>query len=132
MFTKGFKDQDQRKLSEELGKILQLEFVPDYWEQSQKQALNTQLIALTGISITDIIEISVLDFFAKIEEHSLSFENQELLGDILLKVLPLEKKTNKIPLAEKAIAIYEHAQKESNMFSFGLISKINMAKAYLP
>ncbi|SFU27063.1 hypothetical protein SAMN05216480_10155 [Pustulibacterium marinum] len=130
MLTKGFKDEDQQKLSEFFYDMLQLDFVPKNWRNQQKISVNVLLKEHTGLSIDTIIATSESDLLTHLHQQQLSFENYELLGDLLLKIIPVETE-NQTNLANKALAIFEYAQIESKMFSFGLIQKITQAKSFL-
>lgn len=130
MLTKGFKDEDQQKLSEFFDDMLQLDFVPKNWKQQQKISVNALLKEHININLDTIFSISESDLLTHLHQQQLSFENYELLGDLLLKIIPVEPE-NQTNLANKALAIYEYAQIESKMFSFGLIQKITQAKSFL-
>lgn len=131
MLTKGFKDEDQERIGEALGDLTSIEFLPDDWEAYQRKELNLQLEQLIHISLNDIVSDSSATLLEHIHSLHLSFGNYEKLGDLLWRILPLEPESEEQNLAEKIVAIYEYAQNESKMFSFGLIEKINEAKSLL-
>lgn len=131
MLTKGFKDEDQERVGAQLGDIFAIEFTPDYWERQQRQDLNIRLKALIHLSIDDIEKLNGRELLEHLGNLNLSFSNFEKIGDIIWKIIPLEPEGMEQNLAEKVVAIYEYAQQQTKMFSFGLIGKITEAKSLL-
>ncbi|MFI2741812.1 hypothetical protein ACG2LH_03650 [Zhouia sp. PK063] len=128
MLSKGLRDEDNEKIDEALQALLKVEFIPDYWEKQQRQNVSESLQSLVKLSLNEVETISKNDLLQHLHDLKLEFSNYEQLGDLLLKIAPLEE-NNQQNLAKKTLAIYEHAQQESKMFSFGLIQKITNAQA---
>ncbi|GLB53142.1 hypothetical protein NBRC110019_21820 [Neptunitalea chrysea] len=127
MLTKGFKDEHQRRITEALGKILQLEFIPD----DSNAQVDSILEDLLGVSVTNIETINKEILLDILQKKDLSFENYVLLADVLFKILQIKKDIQQQNLAQTIIAIYEYAQDKNHIFSFGLIQKISQVKSYL-
>lgn len=127
MLTKGFKDEEQKKLNQQFNAGLQLEFVPDLWQQEERRKLDAILQKTLDATLDDIETSSTKDLLKRLKTQKLNFSNYESFADLLVKTIPVEEKYRS-NLAEKAVAIYETAQQESSTFSFGLIQKINTAK----
>jgi|SRR5699024_4807105 len=127
MLTKGFKDQERKKLDQILQAGFRLEFVPEIWQQEERQHLDQIFKQALDTSLNEIETISTQQMLAKFKELKLSFSNLEHLADLLVKTIPVEP-DRKGELARKAVAIYEFAQKDSQTFSLGLQEKIDAAK----
>ncbi len=130
MLTKGFKDEEQKRLDQILNAGLQLAFVPESWKTEGKHKLDELLLQTAKLSLLDITTLPTEELLARLKAQNFSFSNLEHFADILLRVAELEE-NNASDLAQKALAVYEFAQAESKTFSFGLIQKISAAKAKL-
>ncbi len=71
------------------------------------------------------------DLLERLKNADFEFSHYEQFGDLLLNAIPMEPEEKESLLATHAAAVYETAQKESKTFSFGLIQKINNAKALI-
>ena len=129
MLSKGLKDEENQKVNELIGKLMELEFVPDFWEIEQRKKVDDLLFDNLGISFADLETWSSEDLLKQLKQLNFDFSNLEQFGDFLLKILPLEDVDHESHLAQRAIAVFNKAQIESKTFSFGLIQKLNQAKA---
>ncbi len=128
MLSKGLKDEENQKVNELIGKLMELEFVPDFWENEQRKKVNELLFSTLGFTITDLETWTSAELLIKLKQLNFDFTNLEEFGDFLLKIIPFEDEQYESHLAKSTIAIYETAQIESKTFSFGLIQKLNQAK----
>lgn len=129
MLNKGLKSEVNQKLNELIGKMLEIEFVPDLWEREQRQEIDDKLQVILSFGLQNIESITPESLLEKLKEQQFDFSNFEQFGDLLLKLIPLESEIYKSQLATSAVAIFEYIQKESKTFSFTMIQKINQAKA---
>lgn len=129
MLNKGLKSEVNQKLNELIGKMLEIEFVPDLWEREQRQEIDDKLQATLSFGLQDIESMTPESLLEKLKEKDFDFSNFEQFGDLILKLIPLEAEIYKSQLATSAVAIFEYIQKESKTFSFTMIQKINQAKA---
>lgn len=128
MLNKGLKDEENQKINELVGKLLGLEFVPEFYESEQRTKVNGLLFEELGFKISDLEVWSSEELLIKLKQLNFNFSNFEQLGDFILKIIPFEDEAYESHLAVLAVAIFEYIQKESKTFSFSIIQKINQAK----
>jgi len=131
MLSKGLKDEEKEKISELFDSMLLLDFVPYLWKNEQRQKLSDNLKKILDLTLDDVENQSIEFLLAKLKSADLEFSHYEQFADLLLKSLPFEAEGRQSLLAKKAVAVYETAQQESKIFSFGLIQKINKARTLL-
>lgn len=129
MLSKGLKDEENQKVNELIGKMTEIEFVPDLWEREQRQKIDNKLQEILSFGLEDIESMNSESLLEKLKEQHFDFSNFEQFGDLILKIIPLEAEAHESHLAASAVAIFEFIQKESKTFSFSIIEKINQAKA---
>lgn len=129
MLSKGLKDEENQKVNELIGKLMELEFVPEFWENEQRKKVDSFLSENLGFNIADLESWTSDELLIRLKELNFDFSNLEQFGDLLLKIIPLEDVDHESHLAKSAVAVYESVQIESKTFSFGLIQKLNQAKA---
>jgi len=129
MLNKGLKDEENQKINELVGKLLDLEFVPEFYESEQRSKVNGLLFEQLGFKISDLETWSSQDLLVRLKRLNFDFSNYEQFGDLLLKLIPFEAEVHESHLAKSTVAIFETAQIESKTFSFSLIEKLNQAKA---
>lgn len=130
MLTKSFKDQQQRKIDQALNAGLQLAFVPESWDLKAKQQIDEILIQTAGISLTHLTARPTDEIIAILKKQAFSFSNLEHFADLLIHIAGADKDSSP-DLIKKAVAIYEFAQQENQLFSLGLLQKINHAQTLL-
>ena len=128
MLSKGLKDEENQKINELVGRLIDLEFVPELYESEQKSKVNGLLFEQLGFKISDLESWPSEELLKRLKELNFDFSNLEMFGDFLLKIIPFEAEQHESHLAKSAIAVYESAQIESKTYSFGLIQKLNRAK----
>ncbi len=131
MLSKGLKDEEKEKISELFNSMLDLEFVPDLWKNEQRQKLSDNLKKKLDLTLDDVENQNTEFLLAKLKSADFEFSHYEQFGDLLLKSSPFEAEDQKIQLAKKAVVVFETAQQENKIFSFGLIQKINKARSLL-
>jgi hypothetical protein len=131
MLSKGLRDEEKEKISELFNSMLDLEFLPDLWKNEQREKVNLRLKKILDITLDDVENSSIEALLAKLKSADFSFAHYEQFGDLLLKSIPFEAEDRQFQLTKKAVAVYETAQQVCKIFSFGLIQKINEAKALL-
>ena len=129
MLSKGLKDEENQKINELVGKLIDLEFVPEFYESEQRSKVNGLLFEQLGFKISDLETWSSEDLLIKLKQLNFDFSNYEQFGDFLLKIIPFEDEQYESHLAKSAIAVFETTQIESKTFSFSLMEKLNQAKA---
>ncbi|RKS55279.1 hypothetical protein BC962_0238 [Gillisia mitskevichiae] len=129
MLSKGLKDEENQKINELVGRLIELEFVPEFYESEQRSKVNGLLFDQLGFNISDLETWSSEELLLKLKQLNFDFSNLEEFGDFLLKIIPFEDEQHESHLAKATIAVYEAAQIESKTFSFSLIQKLNQAKA---
>lgn len=130
MLSKGLRDEENQKINELVGRLIDLEFVPEFYETEQRSKANGLLFEQLGFNISDLETWSSEELLQKLEKLNFDFSNLEQFGDFLLKIIPFEGETQKLHFSTQAVAIFEYIQKESKTFSFSIIQKINIAKTY--
>ena len=126
MLNKGLRDQESERIDNVLNTLHSLVFVPKFWNIEDTSLIDN---ALTNFGLTTqvLIEINQNDLIELLRRLHLDWNQQEQFADFMM-ALSIE---NPFDLTEKAMAIYEHIQSESKVFSFGINTKIASAKANL-
>lgn len=131
MLSKGLRDEEKKKIDDAFIALLDIEFVPNLWENEQRNKLNEKLQAMLNITLDAIENMTSEALLEKLKAADFEFRHYEQFGDLMLRAIPLEPEEKESLLATHTAAVYETAQKESKTFSFGLIQKINNAKALI-
>ena len=126
MLNKGLRDQESERIDNVLNTLHSLVFVPKFWNIEDTSLIDN---ALTNFGLTTqvLIEINQNDLIELLRRLHLDWNQQEQFADFMMALSienPFDKK-------KKAMAIYEHIQSESKVFSFVLNTKIASAKANL-
>ncbi len=129
MLSKGLRDEENQKINELVGRLIDLEFVPEFYESEQRSKVNGLLFEQLGFKFSDLETWPAEDLLVKLKKLNFDFLNLEQFGDFLLNIIPFEGEQHASHLAASAVAIFEYIQKESKTFSFSIIQKINQAKA---
>ncbi len=128
MLSKGFRDEEKERASEALTDLIDIEFVPDLWKKEQEEKVEDFIKKFTSLDLQQVLEIPADELLLKLKESNFGSQQYEEFGDLLIKMIPVYKEKEQ-ELAQKALALYEFSQIESRTFSFGLIQKVNDAKA---
>ena len=129
MLSKGLRDEENQKISELVGRLIDLEFVPEFYESEQRSKVNGLLFEQLGFKISELETWSSGELLTKLKQLNFDYSNLEQFGDFLLKLIPFEDEQYESHLAKSTIAVYELAQTDSKTYSFSLIQKLNQAKA---
>ena len=131
MLSKGLRDEEKKKIDDAFIALLDIEYVPELWENQQRKKIDEKLQAMLNITLDDIENMNSDALLEKLKQADFEFSHYEQFGDLLLNSIPMEPEEKESQLASHAATVYETAQKESKTFSFGLIQKINNAKALI-
>ena len=126
MLNKGLRDQESERIDNVLNTLHSLVFVPKFWNIEDTSLIDNALTDF-GLTTQILIEINQNDLIELLRRLHLDWNQQEQFADFMM-ALSIE---NPFDLTEKAMAIYEHIQSESKVFSFGINTKIASAKANL-
>ncbi|POY39842.1 hypothetical protein C3L50_08400 [Flavobacterium alvei] len=121
MLNKGLRDQESIRIDNVLKTLLSLVFVPE------KEVEIEEALKDFGLNVESLFAIPNDDLIFLLDRLHLDWNQQEQFADFLIAF----SKENSIDLSEKSIAIYNHIQTESKIFSFGIFNKIAVAKANL-
>lgn len=124
MLNKGLRDQESERIDNVLKTLHSLVFVPKFWNIEDTSHIDN---ALTNFGLTTqiLIEINQNDLIELLRRLHLDWQQQEHFADFMMAF----SKENPFNLTQKSIAVYEHIQQESKVFSFGIVNKIASAKA---
>ena len=124
MLNKGLRDQESERIDNVLKTLLSLVFVPKKTVDEDTINIENQLKSF-GLNRESLIAIQPNNLIELLQRLHLDWNQKEQFTDFLVAF----SKDNPFDLTKKAIAIYNHIQSESKMFSFGIFNKIAMAKA---
>jgi hypothetical protein len=131
MLSKGLKDEENKQMDKLFNELVEMEFLPDYWERQQRQEVDEHLKAALGLGLTDITKMSREELLLNLKEQHFSSENYEQLGDLLFRISAFEAEEEEMILIRHCIAIYGFVQLQSGTFSFSLNQKLKEAREAL-
>ncbi|PKB16641.1 hypothetical protein [Flavobacterium sp. 5] len=123
MLNKGLKDQESQRIDNILKRLMSIVFVPKVWTFEDLNQVEEQLKDF-GLNVESLVEIEANDLVVLLDRLHFDWNQKEQFADFLVAL----SKENNFDLNEKIIAIYNHIQSESKMFSFGINAKIASAK----
>ncbi|WP_337967864.1 hypothetical protein [uncultured Flavobacterium sp.] len=123
MLNKGLRDEEKIRIDNVLKTLRTLIFVPYPLEHLQKSDIENQLKEF-GLNIQTLIDYSNEELITLLNRLHLDWEQLEQFGDILIEF----SKEENYNFKDKALAIYQYIQQESKVFSFGINTKIALAK----
>lgn len=112
------KDETEQRLNSILQKLSGITFVPENW----KEDVFWTTLEETGLSKYDVLEQEEHLFFQQLIDLQFPWEHIEKLADILVA---LDVHQPNQAIKERAKHLYEFIQKESKMFSFEIMNKMN-------
>ncbi len=124
MLNKGLRDQESERIDDILKTLHSLVFIPKFWNLEGTSVIDNQLTNF-GLTTQVLIEIEQNDLIELLRRLHLDWQQQEQFADFMLAF----SRESPFDLTQKAIAVYEHIQSESKVFSFGINTKIASAKA---
>jgi hypothetical protein len=125
MLNKGLRDEESIRIDNALKRLLTIVFVPETLIEAEKDDIEKQLEKL-GLNVSDIIDSNADELIQRLQNNKLDWNNFEQFADFLVNysVINLEYQPH---VLANAISIYNFIQKESKMFSFGIVNKIAAA-----
>ncbi len=131
MLSKGLKDEENKQMDKLFNDLTEVEFLPDYWEQQQRQEVDERLKDALGFGLAEVLQLKSEELLLKLKEQHFSSENYEQLGDLLFRISAFEPEEEEIIFIRHSIAIYEFVQLQSGTFSFSLNQKLKDAREAL-
>jgi hypothetical protein len=114
----GLRDEDNEKINNVLKQLMALTHVPENWNEA---TIEEQLQEL-GLTMQGLLALSNEHLTQHLAEHHFDWANMEKFADLLAALYS----TQGFELKDKALAVYNHIQRESKMFSFDIFNKINL------
>ncbi len=119
MLNKGLRDQESIRIDNVLKTLLSLVFVPE--NLANENILNVEnALKDFGLNIQSLVDFDANSLIIHLNRLHLDWNQKEQFADFLVAF----SKENPFDLSEKAIAIYNHIQSESKVFSFAIFNKI--------
>ena len=126
MLNKGLRDQESIRIDNVLKRLMSLVYVPKFWNLEDLLLLENELKDL-AMNVESLQEFKEEELIVHLQRLHLDWNQLELFGDFLVAF----SKESQFDFSQKAIAVYEHIQAESKVFSFGILNKIAVLKANL-
>lgn len=123
MLNKGLRDEESIRIDNVLKTLRALDFVPQPLTDDKKFEVENQLKEF-GLHIESLVEYQNEELIRLLVRCHLDFNQLEQFADFLMEFSKVETYNFK----NKALAIYQYIQNESNVFSFGINTKIASAK----
>ena len=124
MLNKGLRDNESIRIDNVLKTLRSLDFVPQPLTDDKKFDIENQLKEF-GLNIDTLVDYQNEELITLLTRRHLDFNQLEQFSDFLMEFSKVENYN----FEDKALAIYQYIQKESNVFSFGINAKIASAKA---
>ncbi|MGB7786396.1 MAG: hypothetical protein WBL27_09870 [Salinimicrobium sp.] len=131
MLSKGLKDEENKQMDKLFNDLVEVEFLPDYWEQQQRQEVDERLKDALGFGLAELLQLKSEELLLHLKEQHFSSENYEQFGDLLFRISAFEAEKEEMILIRHSIAIYEFVQLKSGTFSFSLNQKLKDAREAL-
>lgn len=113
----GMRDEENERINTVLKQLIALTYVPENWNETVIED-DLQRLGLTMQSLTALSNENLLQH---LQNYHFDYSNMEQFADLLAVLY----KKHGFALKDKAIAVYNFIQRESKMFSFEIIGKIN-------
>lgn len=126
MLNKGLRDQESIRIDNILKTLHSLTFVPKFWNLEDLLYLENELKDL-GMNIESLRDFNEKQLISHLERLHFDWNHFEIFADFLMAF----STESQFDFSEKAIAIYDHVQKESKTYSFEIFNKTAAAKANL-
>ena len=123
MLNKGLRDEESIRIDNVLKTLRALDFVPQPLTDDKKFEVENQLKEF-GLNIESLVEYQNEELITLLVRCHLDFNQLEQFADFLIDFSKIETFNFK----NKALALYQYIQNESNVFSFGINTKIASAK----
>lgn len=121
--NKSLRDEEKERINAILKKLVELLYVPDFGKGEIDEELKS-----FGLTTDILLSLSGTELITHLGKLNFDWESLEQFADylVLLSDKMVSEKSN---LIEKALLIYNYIQSESKVFSFGIYSKIDLAKS---
>ena len=119
MLNKGLRDQESQRIENTLKKLMSIVSVPKFWNLEDLNQVEEQLKDF-GLNFRSLFEIESNDLIQFLDKLHFDWNQKEQFADFLI-AFSIENSFN---FEEKALAIFNHIQSESKVFSFGINAKI--------
>ncbi len=113
----GYRDENNERINNLLKKLIALTLVSGGNDEDVEQLLEE-----LGLSRVKLLEMDTDTINKHLADNHLDWPNMEQVADVLVE---LSKRAGMEPLKEKAIGLYNFIQKESRLFSFEIMAKVN-------
>ena len=123
MLNKGLRDEEAIRIDNVLKTLRSLDFVPQPLTDDQKFDIENQLKEF-GLNIESLVDYQNEELITLLVRRHLDFNQLEQFADFLMEFSKVENYN----FENKALAVYQYIQRESNVFSFGINAKIASAK----
>jgi hypothetical protein len=123
MLNKGLRDNEAIRIDNVLKTLRSLDFVPQPLTDDKKFDIENQLKEF-GLNIQTLIDYEDEELISLLVRCHLDFNHLEQFADFLMEFSKVENYN----FENKALALYQYIQRESNIFSFGINAKIASAK----
>jgi hypothetical protein len=123
MLNKGLRDEESIRIDNVLKTLRSLDFVPQPLTDDEKFDVENQLKEF-GLNIETLVDYKDEELITLLVRRHLDFNQLEQFADFLMEFSKVENYN----FENKALALYQYIQRESNIFSFGINAKIASAK----
>lgn len=123
MLNKGLRDEESIRIDNVLKTLRSLDFVPQPLTDDEKFDIENQLKEF-GLNIETLVDYKDEELITLLVRRHLDFNQLEQFADFLMEFSKVENYN----FENKALALYQYIQRESNIFSFGINAKIASAK----
>ncbi|WP_281227320.1 hypothetical protein [Flavobacterium aquiphilum] len=123
MLNKGLRDQESIRIDNVLKKLMSLVYVPKFWNLEDLLYLENELKDL-AMNVESLQQFNSAELIVHLQRLHLDWNQLEMFADFLVAF----SKESQFDFKEKALAIYNYIQKESKVFSFGILNKLSALK----
>lgn len=123
MLNKGLRDEEKIRIDNVLKTLRTLVFVPQPLNDLDKTNVENQLKEF-ALNNETLIDYSNEDLISLLMRLHFDWKQLELFADFLMDF----SKGENYNFESKALALYQHIQAESKVFSFGINAKIALLK----
>lgn len=113
----GYRDENNERINNLLKKLIALTLVSGGNDEAIEQLLEE-----LGFSRAKLLELDSDAIGKHLSDNHMDWPNMEQVADVLAQ---LSKRPGLESLKEKAITLYNFIQKESRLFSFEIMAKVN-------
>ena len=123
MLNKGLRDNESIRIDNVLKTLRSLDFVPQPLTDDKKFDIENQLKEF-GLNIETLVDFKNEELITLLSRCHLDFNQLEQFADFLMNF----SKAENYNFENKALALYQYIQRESDVFSFAINAKITSAK----